>query len=726
MASSRSRRMSTSLATLITLAGAAGLSWWGAQSAAQFIETRSRQDVTLALATAGQDWVQVETNGLQVRLTGTAPTEVDRFRAVTQAGSVVDSSRVVDDMTVASRDAMVPPEFKVELLRNDDGISLIGLVPAKTDREALVRSLRSETAAPKVTDLLESAEYAVPEGWTDVLAYGQRIAQMTPRAKISIAPGEVQVTALADSRAEKGRLEAELKRLAPKGIKLVTDISAPRPVVAPFTLRFLIDEQGPHFDACAADTEAAQKQILDAAVRAGVDGNPTCTLALGSPTADWAGAAVPAIKAVAALGKGSVTISDADIALIAPEDVPADTFAEVVATLEQTLPSVFSLQAQHEEKTDATQGPAEFVATLSNDGRLSMRGRIADQQMREAVDSFARARFSNVSGNLRGDASMPSGWTVRVIAALEALDGLANGTITVTPDLIELGGTSGDPRATERAAASLSERLGAGADYQLAIRYDRWMDAALALPDGQYCVDQLNIVMSESEIGFEPSKSTIAGDPAPTLSRLAGIMQDCADYQIEAGGHTDSQGSEGFNADLSRARAQALLKAMSDAGIDTSNMTSRGYGESQPIASNDSEAGREENRRIEFRLLSESPVRKEPLPAPVVLEGVTSDASANAETAQPDVTAEQGRAMAYGPQLPTTGTKQSDGDSDPAPVSTAPATLGVTEQFQTLDEREENLRLPVQTPDADTPRPEKRPGDEDGADETTAADETAE
>ena len=321
---------------------------------------------------------------------------------------------------------------------------------------------------------------------------------------------------------------------------------------------------------------------------------------------------------------------------------------------------------------------------------------------------------------------MPSGWTVRVIAALEALDGLANGTITVTPDLIELGGTSGDPRATERAAASLSRRLGAGADYQLAIRYDRWMDAALALPDGQYCVDQLNIVMSESEIGFEPSKSTIAGDPAPTLSRLAGIMQDCADYQIEAGGHTDSQGSEGFNADLSRARAQALLKAMSDAGIDTSNMTSRGYGESQPIASNDSEAGREENRRIEFRLLSESPVRNEPLPAPVVLEGVTSDASANAETAQPDVTAEQGRAMAYGPQLPTTGSQQSDGGADPAPVSTAPATLGVTEQFQTLDEREENLRLPVQTPDADTPRPEKRPGDEDGADETTAADETAE
>lgn len=141
MASSRSR-ISTSLATVIALAGAGGLCWLGARSAAGFIEQRSREDVQLALSTAGQDWVDVTTDGLQVRLSGTAPSEVDRFRAMTQAATAVDSSRIIDEMTVASIQAMTPPDFKVELLRNDDGISLIGLVPASTDRVALIRNLK--------------------------------------------------------------------------------------------------------------------------------------------------------------------------------------------------------------------------------------------------------------------------------------------------------------------------------------------------------------------------------------------------------------------------------------------------------------------------------------------------------------------------------------------------------------------------------------------------------
>ena len=66
-------------------------------------------------------------------------------------------------------------------------------------------------------------------------------------------------------------------------------------------------------------------------------------------------------------------------------------------------------------------------------------------------------------------------------------------------------------------------------------------------------------------------------------------------------GHTDSQGSENSNAELSRSRAQAVLAAMGEAGIDTARMTARGYGESEPVDSNDTEAGREANRRIEFR-----------------------------------------------------------------------------------------------------------------------------
>ncbi|MDB6176700.1 OmpA family protein [Paracoccus sp. Z330] len=712
MPSSR-RRLSAPLTTIVVLAGVGGLCWWGAQEASAWIEQRSREDVTLALSTAGQDWVTVTTDGLQVRLQGTAPNEVERFRAMTQASSAVDASRIIDEMTVAATEALTPPEFKIELLRDDDGISLIGLVPASTDRADMVRILRNETAAPKITDLLESADYPLPDGWEAATEFGIRAAQMATRAKISVGPGWVKVSAITDSRAEKGRLETGLKQAKPDSVELETDISAPRPVIAPFTMRFTIDADGAHLDACAADNADGQARIVDAATKAGIEGKLGCTLGLGSPSPNWAEAVVQSIGAVADLGLGTVTLSDADIALTVPAEIPEDRFTEVTGRLEQRLPPVFSLHANRERPDDAPQGPAAFIASVSEDDVLSMQGRIADARMGEAVDSFSRSRFTAVNSTLSSQGDVPEGWTLRVIAGLEALDALNSGTVEVTPDLVTLTGTSGDPHAPEQTAARLGARLGAGARYDLSIRYDRRLDLALDLPDGEECVQRLNIIMSESEIGFEPSKSTIAGDPEATLARMSDAMVDCNEFQIEAGGHTDSQGSQGFNADLSRARAQTLVAAMQDAGIDTSNMTARGYGESQPIASNDSEEGREENRRIEFRLMSPYPVRNEPLAAPTALSGVTTDKpardSGNSKLA-PD-TGDTGDSVEFeGPQLPTITTTS-------AASGMVPATVGVSEEFQTMDEREENTRLPVQTPDATTPRPSPRPEDELQAEE---------
>ena len=70
---------------------------------------------------------------------------------------------------------------------------------------------------------------------------------------------------------------------------------------------------------------------------------------------------------------------------------------------------------------------------------------------------------------------------------------------------------------------------------------------------------------------------------------------------LEIGGHTDSQGREQMNLNLSQARANAVLFELQRRRILTKNMVAKGYGETRPIASNDTEQGREQNRRIEFK-----------------------------------------------------------------------------------------------------------------------------
>ena len=72
---------------------------------------------------------------------------------------------------------------------------------------------------------------------------------------------------------------------------------------------------------------------------------------------------------------------------------------------------------------------------------------------------------------------------------------------------------------------------------------------------------------------------------------------------MEVGGHTDSQGREIMNLALSQSRAEAVVNALLARRVLTSNLTAKGYGETQPIADNSTEDGRNANRRIEFKLI---------------------------------------------------------------------------------------------------------------------------
>ena len=97
---------------------------------------------------------------------------------------------------------------------------------------------------------------------------------------------------------------------------------------------------------------------------------------------------------------------------------------------------------------------------------------------------------------------------------------------------------------------------------------------------------------------FDLAKSTIRQESFPTLQSIADIMKEypTADFHIE--GHTDSQGSEKYNEGLSRERASSVKNYLTTKGIDGSRLSSEGYGELRPIATNKTAAGRQLNRRV--------------------------------------------------------------------------------------------------------------------------------
>lgn len=572
--------------------------------AATGIEDNARSSVRSELDKEGMTWAEVDADGLQVFLAGTAPTEAKRFTALSVAGRVVDATRVIDQMLVEDTADIAPPRFSIEILRNDSGISLIGLVPAAMDRDALLEQMTRAAGDGDVIDLLESADYPVADTWDVAIDYAMRALNQLPRAKISVEAGRVAITTMADSPEEKRELEETLNRRVPTGLRISLDVSAPRPVITPFTLRFLIEDGAARFDACSVDTPEAQRMILAAARAAGLEGAAECTIGLGVPTPAWGRAAALAIGAVAELGGGSVTFADADISLIAAQGTPEGRFDDIVGGLESDLPDVFALHSVL-PPPDVEGAPTipEFVASLSPDGVVELRGRVGSQRLRETVDSFAKARFRSGSVHTKARVvdGLPLDWPVRVLTGLEALGFLANGAVVIRPDTLTITGLTGRKDASAQIAGLLAAKLGEGAQFDIDVTYKVALDPIAGLPTPEECIAQIATIQETRKINFEPGSPNFDENGASIMNDIADVLSKCGEIQIEIGGHTDSQGRETMNEELSQKRANAVLDALRARRVLTSNYNAKGYGESQPIAGNDTEEGREANRRIEFK-----------------------------------------------------------------------------------------------------------------------------
>ena len=116
------------------------------------------------------------------------------------------------------------------------------------------------------------------------------------------------------------------------------------------------------------------------------------------------------------------------------------------------------------------------------------------------------------------------------------------------------------------------------------------------------------------------------------MDEIAEILKQCGELKMEIGGHTDSQGREEMNRQLSLERARAVLNELRLRRVLTSTIEAKGYGETAPIADNDTEEGREINRRIEFRIIRPKPLVEEQ----TALESLEDTGEEGQETEEPN------------------------------------------------------------------------------------------
>ncbi|MFK7834996.1 MAG: OmpA family protein [Sulfitobacter sp.] len=122
--------------------------------------------------------------------------------------------------------------------------------------------------------------------------------------------------------------------------------------------------------------------------------------------------------------------------------------------------------------------------------------------------------------------------------------------------------------------------------------------------DREACKGRFEILSRTGNIYFNSGSSRLDPASEPLLNSLAGIVARCPNMVIEVGGHTDSIGSDATNRRLSEARANSVTRYLLSRDLEQGTLVSKGYGEATPIASNDTPDGRQKNRRIEFKVIS--------------------------------------------------------------------------------------------------------------------------
>jgi len=118
-------------------------------------------------------------------------------------------------------------------------------------------------------------------------------------------------------------------------------------------------------------------------------------------------------------------------------------------------------------------------------------------------------------------------------------------------------------------------------------------------------------VTFDSGLLFDVGKAALKPETKANLNKMSESLKKYPDTDVLIEGHTDSTGSEEMNLQLSKQRAQSVSNYLASLGVDPRRFTIMGYGESQPIATNDTAAGRQENRRVEIAIMANEDLKQE-------------------------------------------------------------------------------------------------------------------
>ncbi len=410
--------------------------------------------------------------------------------------------------------------------------------------------------------------------------------------KVRISADGRDVTFGADAFSEEGRHGALIAVESVPGVRLVNDETRVVPEAKPFVWS-VQREVAKVTLAGNAPLPAVKARLMDIAREEvkGIEISDQMNLARGAPEY-FEDAAALLLGQIGKLKDGKLAISDRGVTLSGTaRDLGG---REAIADALKNLPQGFSVAANDLKAPpyvfQANKDPVAVTLTLS--------GYVPDDNVHAAILGSASRKFfsEKVVDKLKTSVGAPYGFVNAVIPALGVLSRLSTATLVVSDREVKIVGDALYDAAAAQIKAGLPKEF--PKDWQ--VKADISVKPASAPVDGSVCQQLFKDLLSKAQIRFLTNRATIDSDSAGLLDHLIETALRCPNAHIEIAGHTDSDGDEAANQVLSERRAKAVLDYFVKAGLPADRFTAVGYGSSQPVASNDTDKGKAQNRRIEF------------------------------------------------------------------------------------------------------------------------------
>jgi OOP family OmpA-OmpF porin len=290
-----------------------------------------------------------------------------------------------------------------------------------------------------------------------------------------------------------------------------------------------------------------------------------------------------------------VVVSGREVTVIGPE-------AEAAAEVARTVDGVRSVDATETRPEVRVSVPTELTVTAGSD-RIVLAGAVPDERSRALALAAANRAFPDVVDRLTIGADDEPAWLDGLGDALSELLRIGDAELVLSGDTLTLTGTVIDVPTRREIAATLAEAMPT-LEQSVELTLESGEPTQSANPE--LVQDLLDDLLEQAGAGaalFRTGSGDLTDGGEALFDAVGAVLLEHPGTAIEIGGHTDNSGSEEGNQRLSEERAAAAKNHLVALGVNPGLIDPRGYGESQPVTTNETREGRAANRRVTLTVI---------------------------------------------------------------------------------------------------------------------------